>query len=173
MPFTNPDFPGQTFRTVEEYDEARKKRRDIEKTLAARSEEEITSVTAVLIPASQGLLESKVAQLEAQLGDLQTQLRGLLSQAPAAPQRMVNDEGLKIGSVLHGESKGREYTLEVLEKGYLCSDGQIYQSLSGAALGVSGNRRSGWKFWRAQNGSSVGEESGRFLIHVGNNPFHS
>lgn len=173
MPFTNPDFPGQTFRTIEEYDEARKKRRDIEQKLAARAEEEITSVTATLIPAPQGLLEGKVAQLEAQLGDLQTQLRTLLSRASAPAQRAVNDEGLKIGSVLHGESKGREYTLEVLEKGYLCSDGQIYQSLSGAALGVSGNRRSGWKFWRAQNGSSVGEESGRFLVHVGNNPFHS
>lgn len=172
MPFTNPDFPGQMFRTIGEYDEARQKRRDIEKKLVEREGKEATSVTVTLIPVPQALLERKVAQLEEKLGDLQTQLHNLLSHTPGLYKRRTNDEGLKIGTILRGESKGREYTLEVLERGYLCSDGQIYQSLSGAALGVSGNRRSGWKFWRAQNGSSVGEESGRFLVHVGNNPFH-
>lgn len=163
MPFTNPDFPGQTFRTMDEFDEARHKRIEVENSIATRAEE-VTKVTATIIPATRDLLESKVAALE-------KKLRVLESRVQAEP--VDNKEGLRIGTILRGESRGQEYTLEILEEGYLCSDGNIYDSLSGAALGVSGNRRSGWKFWRDVAGTSLGEVTGRFHKNAAHNPFDS
>jgi len=168
MPFTNPSFPGQIFRTVAEYDEARKKRAEIEKKLATPAQlEEITRVTATILPAEKGLLETKVSQLEREVDRLRSAIDDLLSEEESQDQ--LNKEGITVGGVLVGESKGRSYTLEVLDSGYLCSDGQIYQSLSGAALGVSGNRRSGWRFWKVQEGQSVGEKAGRFLTRGASN----
>jgi hypothetical protein len=163
MPFTNPNFPGQIFNTIDEFLEARKKRAEVEERIAEKVDE-ITKVTATVMPASKNMLERKVAELERKLEALE----GKLCNEPSS-----NKEGLQIGAVLRGESRGKEYTLEVLEEGYLCSDGNIYDSLSGAALGVSGNRRSGWKFWRDVAGTSVGEATGRFKKNGCNNPFDS
>jgi len=163
MPFTNPEYPGQIFTTIDEFMEARTKRTEVETSIANRAEE-ITKVTATIIPAPRDLLESKVAALEKKLRDLE-------SKVVAEPTE--NKEGLKIGTTLRGESRGQEYTLEALDEGYLCSDGNIYDSLSGAALGVSGNRRSGWKFWRDVAGTPIGEVTGRFQKNAASNPFDS
>lgn len=161
MPFTNPSFPGQIFDTIEEYEEARRKRVEVESSIAERAEE-ITKVTATVIPASKGLLEQKVSALEKKIENLERKI---------TPAPTTNKEGLKIGTTLRGESRGKEYTLEVLDEGYLCSDGIIYDSLSGAALGVSENRRSGWKFWKDVAGTPIGEVTGRFKRNASNNPF--
>ncbi len=164
MPFVNRDYPGQIFDTFKEFEEARRKRKEVESTLAEKTEE-ITSVTATVIPAPKELIERRVVDLEAKMDKL---LR-LVSKRPTR-----NKEGLQVGLTLRGESRGKEYTLETLEEGYLCSDGTIYDSLSGAALGVSGNRRSGWKFWRDVAGTPVGEVTGRFKKRdATNNPFDS
>lgn len=163
MPFTNPSFPGQIFDSIAEFEEARKKRVEVESSIAERAEE-ITQVTATVIPAERSLLEKKVAALERKIDDLERKI---------SPIPTENKEGLKIGTVLRGESRGREYTLEVLEEGYLCSDGVIYDSLSGAALGVSENRRSGWKFWKDVAGTPIGEVTGRFKKNASSNPFDS
>jgi hypothetical protein len=171
MPFTNPSFPGQIFSTIEEFEEARRKREEVESALAARAgkAEEVTRVTATIIPAPRDLLERKVVMLERQIEELTQKVSSL----PATTPPTHNKEGIQIGTVLRGESRGREYTLEVLEEGYLCSDGQIYESLSGAAYGVSGNRRSGWVFWKDVAGVPIGETSGRFAKHASTNPFDS
>lgn len=159
MPFTNPDFPGQIFRTVEEWEDARKKRREVEDKIEARRQNPPASrVVATLVPLSTAEVGRKLTSLELQVRQLQAQLREAASDSR-------NAEGIVIGTILFGESKGRSFSLEVLEEGYLCSDGQIYSSLSGAALGVSGNRRSGWRFWRDHKGVPVGELSGRFGTH--------
>ena len=163
MPFTNHNFPGQVFKTIDEFHEARRKRGEVEDNLAERAGE-ITKVTATIIPASEDLIEKRVV-------DLETKMRKLIDHANAEPTE--NKEGLKIGTILRGESKGQTYTLETLEEGYLCSDGNIYDSLSGAALGVSGNRRSGWKFWRDVAGTPIGEVTGRFKRNDSSNPFDS
>jgi hypothetical protein len=172
MPFTVKEFPGQTFRNILEWEEAKEKRREVERSIAERSSE-VMQVTATVIPASKHLLEKKVVSLEKQILELAAALKKLADnqgEPPAEPQ--TNKEGLKIGTILQGESRGQKYTLEVLDEGYLCSNGSIYQSLSGAALGVSGNRRSGWKFWKDIEGNSVGATTGRF--HEGRgNPFHT
>ena len=173
MAFTVRDFPGQLFKTIEEYEEAKCKRRDIEESIAERSEE-ITQVTATIIPAPRELLERKVVDLEGKISKLSSAIEKLsVSKTNQPGKKKRNKEGLKIGTILQGESRGQKYTLEVLEKDYLCSDGTIYQSLSGAALGVSGNRRSGWKFWRDIEGTPIGAIVGRFKSESKENPFRT
>lgn len=163
MPFRVREFPGQLFSTMAEYEEAKQRRREVEAELADRAkyyddEPQKMRVTATVMPADPGLVERRVAAIESKLDALIEEVRALKEPDPPA----VNKEGLRVGTTLRGESKGRKFTLEVIEDGYLCSDGNIYQSLSGAALGVSGNRRSGWVFWKDIHGTSIGEITGRF-----------
>ncbi len=163
MPFKVREFPGQLFRSMEEYEEARRKRRDIEVKLADRAkvyedEPQKARVTATVIPAPRQLVEKRVAAIESKLDALVEEVRASRESRPPAE----NKEGLSVGMTLRGESKDRRFTIEVIEDGYLCSDGNIYQSLSGAAQGVSGNRRSGWVFWKDIHGTSIGEITGRF-----------
>ncbi|MBD3260780.1 MAG: DUF2924 domain-containing protein [Candidatus Altiarchaeales archaeon] len=153
MPFTNPDFPNQVFNTVEELQEAYKKRDRVEKDLASRGAG-VTKVTATIVPVPEGTLERKLAELERQVEEMSQKLEGKRAE--------YNKDNLPIGMVLQGESKGTHYTLEVLEEGYLCSTGEIAKTLSSAAELVSGNRRSGWAFWKDGNGTPIGEITGRF-----------
>ena len=105
MPFTNPSFPGQIFSSIEEFDEARRKRTEIESSISERSDE-ITTVTATVIPASKDLLERKISALENKIQDLERKVT-------AEPTE--NKECLKIGTTLRGESRGEVYTLDVLD----------------------------------------------------------
>jgi hypothetical protein len=162
MPFRVKEFPGQLFNNMDEYREAQTRRKDIERELANRAsarekEPHQTRVTATLIPADRELVEKRVAMVESKLGTLIKEVDVLKQTKP--PEK--NKEGLKVGTTLWGESKGNRFTLEVLGDDYLCSNGEIYQSLSGAALGVSDNRRSGWVFWKDINGIPIGEITGR------------
>ncbi len=163
MPFSVKEFPGQLFDNMIEYEEAKRKRVAIEAELENRAqvyadEPQKARVTATIIPAPQHLVERRVATIESKLNELIETVRKMREPSPPA----VNKEGLLLGTTLRGESKGRRFTLEVIGDGYLCSDGIIYQTLSGAALGVSGNRRSGWVFWKDIHGTSIGEVTGRF-----------
>jgi hypothetical protein len=157
MAFTNPEFPGRTFETFTEYEEAKQQRAHVTRDIEERSQTPVTTVTAVIIPASQSLLERKVSEMEENISNLE---RRILSSV-----RKPGEESIPEGTILCGESKGKSYTIESLEAGYLCSDGKIYQSLSGAALGVSGNRRSGWVFWKTEDGIPIGEKIGRLTAH--------
>lgn len=163
MPFTVREFPGQLFRNMNEYKVAMKLRKEIHANLEDREliyedEPQKVRVTATVIPADQHLVERRVAIIESKVDALADRFDALLEPSPPAK----NKEGLQVGTTLCGESKGDRFTLEVIEDGYLCSNGDIYQSLSGAALGVSGNRRSGWVFWKDIHGTSIGEITGRF-----------
>jgi len=162
MPFRVKEFPGQLFSTFEEYEEARRKRAAVEKELSERAgTDRVALVTARVLPAPSDSVTRKVAELEARLEELTSRLKeGSPHREPSPPQ--TNLEGIPIGTVLQGYTRGRRYTLEVLDKGYLCSDGEIYPSLSAAALGVSGNRRSGWRFWKNIEGDPIGTVTGRF-----------
>ncbi len=164
MPFTNPSYPGQEFKTFEEFQERRRLEKEAHDSIDATAEraEEITKVTATIIPAEPELVERRVVELEKKVDALARMV---------ADEPTENKEGLMIGTILRGESRGNSYTLETLDEGYLCSDGNIYDSLSGAALGVSGNRRSGWKFWKDVAGIPIGEITGRFRKNASHNPF--
>lgn len=167
MPFTNPDFPNQIFDTIQQLEEAYKKRKEIETELAVRAEEsnQITHVTATVIPAPSSLLERRILELESRLEEITNQLQeksGVLK---------TNKDNLPIGMILKGESKGQSYTLEITEDGYFTSTGEIADTLSQAAEIVSGNRRSGWAFWKDGRGTPIGNITGRFSKHGLTDPF--
>lgn len=60
------------------------------------------------------------------------------------------------GTVLTGQTKGLSYFLQVRDGGFYVGVTR-YDSLSAAAEGVSGVRRSGWTFWKLPNGQTVKE----------------
>lgn len=154
--FTVKEFPGRLFNSWEEYEEARSMRESVESNLQVRQQEtnQPLKVTARIIPSDPHSLENRVRSLEARVTLLES------SQEPKEePKETKRPE---LGTVLRGESQGKLFTLEVLQDGFLCSDGMVYQSLSAAAQGVSGNRRSGWKFWKDSRGVPIGEATGRF-----------
>jgi CRISPR/Cas system CMR subunit Cmr4 (Cas7 group RAMP superfamily) len=63
-------------------------------------------------------------------------------------------EEIPEGTVLSGTTRGLTYFLEVRDGGFYVGTNQ-YESLSAAAQGVSGVRRSGWSFWKLSDGRSV------------------
>lgn len=60
------------------------------------------------------------------------------------------------GTVLTGKTKGLSYFLLTKDGGFYVGITR-YDSLSAAAEGVSGVRRSGWTFWRLPDGKTVKE----------------
>jgi len=60
------------------------------------------------------------------------------------------------GTVFTGHTKGLSYFLQAKEGGFYVGITR-YDSLSAAAEGVSGVRRSGWTFWKLPNGKTVKE----------------
>jgi hypothetical protein len=73
-----------------------------------------------------------------------------------------NKDGLPIGLMLVGTSKGVNYVLMVEEFEYsrvhmFEGQPQSYPTLSAAAGDVSGVRRSGWTFWKLEDGRTVKE----------------
>jgi len=60
------------------------------------------------------------------------------------------------GTILTGTSKGLSYFLHVKEGAFYVGITR-FDSLSAAAEAVSGNRRSGWTFWKLPDGRSVKE----------------
>ena len=60
------------------------------------------------------------------------------------------------GTMLHAASKGLSYFCRV-EAGGFKVGATSYESLSAAAEGVSGVRRSGWTFWRMSDNRTVKE----------------
>jgi hypothetical protein len=60
------------------------------------------------------------------------------------------------GTVLTGETRGLPYFLKVRDGGFYVGITK-YDSLSAAAEGVSGVRRSGWTFWKLPDGKTVKE----------------
>lgn len=60
------------------------------------------------------------------------------------------------GTVLNGVTRGVPYYLEVKDGSFFVGITK-YETLSAAAEGVSGVRRSGWKFWKLPDGRTVKE----------------
>jgi len=60
------------------------------------------------------------------------------------------------GTVLTGKTSGLSYFLQVRDGGFYVGITR-YDSLSAAAEGVSGVRRSGWTFWKLPDGKTVKE----------------
>ena len=67
-----------------------------------------------------------------------------------------SDSVLPEGTVLHGTTKGLSFFLQVRDSGFWVNN-MKYDSLSAAAEGISGVRRSGWTFWKFPDGKNVKE----------------
>jgi len=172
MPFTVSDFPDRVFETYVEFEQALLEKHKKGYAFNSQKEnlDEAVRVTATALPLSQDLVNQRIIELENKIDQLNGLINMLrLERINENPDK--NKDGIKVGTVLRGESKGRDHTLQALSEGYLCSDGVTYETLSAAALGVSGNRRSGWKFWTDIEGKPVGEITGRFDSNVKSNPF--
>lgn len=72
----------------------------------------------------------------------------------------VNKDGIPLETNLMGTTRGVSYVLIVREDGYYVGI-RPYPSLSAAALGVSGSRRSGWTFWKVPDGRTAKEAFGK------------
>ena len=65
------------------------------------------------------------------------------------------DDKIPVGTRLRGMTKGTPFWCTVKEGGFYIGITK-YDSLSAAAQGVSGVRRSGWTFWKFDNGKHEG-----------------
>ena len=69
----------------------------------------------------------------------------------------LNKDGIEVGSSFIGESQSTGiFVLTVRGDGYYVGE-TPYASLSAAAEGVSGVRRSGWTFWKLTDGRTLKE----------------
>lgn len=64
---------------------------------------------------------------------------------------------IPVGTILTGSSKGKNFLAVVEAVDRIKVGNTLYSSLSAAAEGVSGVRRSGWSFWKLPNGGTVKE----------------
>lgn len=77
-------------------------------------------------------------------------------QIEATVEKKKSDMVIPEGTVLNGSSKGLSYFLNVKDGAFYVGLTR-YESVSAAAEGVSGVRRSGWTFWKFPDGKSIKE----------------
>lgn len=78
-------------------------------------------------------------------------------QRPLAKAGDYNKDGLPLNMCLIGTSKGLPYIMSIDGEGRYLVGNTVYGSLSAAAEGVSGVRRSGWTFWKLIDGRTIKE----------------
>ena len=69
-------------------------------------------------------------------------------------EKIKSENKIPEGTTLTGVTKGIPYYLEVKDGGFSVGV-RRYDTLSAAAEGVSGVRRSGWAFWKLPDGKTV------------------
>jgi hypothetical protein len=117
--------------------------------------------------------EEKVVMLETRIFDLGNALASMFAMVKALQddrnaernnklagiiEAKKKDNKIEIpeGTILTGKTKGLSYFLHVKDGGFYVGITR-YDSLSAAAIGVSGVRRSGWTFWTLPDGKTVKE----------------
>jgi hypothetical protein len=124
----------------------------------------ISKNTAVALSKSKLSDKDRIAVLEQQVAHMSKIIQGLKNKdkhaanAYEGPQDNLNKDGLPIGLICFGVSSKLPFPsfLEVEEDGYIVGT-TLYDSLSAAAEAVSGVRRSGWTFWKLNNGTTLKE----------------
>lgn len=104
-------------------------------------------------------VEERLAALEAQIEllvkSISTATKGEKKDT-LAHNPDINKDGLPFFINLIGVTRGTPYVLSVMPDAYYVGN-RPYASLSAAAKGVSGVRRSGWTFWKLPNGRTAKE----------------
>lgn len=109
-------------------------------------------------------IERAVAQLAQSLDSIYSILKKMRDKAAARKDFAISEDIEKVksdmkvpeGTVLIGETRGVPYYCEVKDGAFYVGVTQ-YLTLSAAAQGVSGVRRSGWTFWRLSGGKHNGK----------------
>lgn len=114
-----------------------------------------------------GPIEERLNLIEARMDTIANWIGSLEGHSAAivptpAPVDNPNKDGLPIGLALVGTTKGVQHVLVTGQDTYTVVplfDGPThsYPSLSAAAEAVSGVRRSGWTFWKVEDGRSIKE----------------
>lgn len=92
------------------------------------------------------LLENKMATVLQMLNNVNT----------SAMSNSETKNKIPVGTTLIGKTKDRTFFLTVMGEGYNVGITK-YDSLSAAAEAVSGCRRSGWAFWKLNDGRTAKE----------------
>ena len=108
-------------------------------------------------------LEERVAILEAQIALLVKTISGFNGERETREnitKPTANKDGIPFNTNLVGITKGQPYVLTVREDAYYVGI-TPYKTLSAAAKGVCGHRKSGWVFWKLLDGRTAKEAFGR------------
>ncbi len=111
-------------------------------------------------------LEQKVYHLTSSLDSMFTMVKKLGNKidtnrnrdigAFIEKKRKENKVEIPEGTILTGTTKDLNYFMHIKDGGFYVGITR-YESLSAAAEGVSGVRRSGWTFWKLPDGKNVKE----------------
>jgi len=131
--------------------------------------EEIAQVEPATAPVS---VEQKLEALETRMLHMTNSIDSLFQIVKGLRDKSSKDQDIKINETiekkkkdqkieipectLHASSKGLSYFCRVAADGFYVGATR-YDSLSAAAEGVSGVRRSGWTFWRMPDDRTVKE----------------
>lgn len=110
------------------------------------------------------LLEERIHHLTNAMDSAFSVIKELRKQIQGAKDKEIHnviekkksDEVIPEGTILTGTTRGVNYFCEVKGDGFYVGVNK-YPSLSAAAEGVSGVRRSGWTFWKLPNEKTVKE----------------
>jgi hypothetical protein len=127
---------------------------------------EVADVAPANIEEQVAYLEKRVYHLTNAMDSLFTVVKGLSDNVNMEKDNRLNDVieikkkenkvEIPEGTVLTGKTKGLSYFLHTKDGGFYVGITR-YDSLSAAAEGISGVRRSGWTFWRLPDGKTVKE----------------
>jgi len=121
--------------------------------MTVRKQEQLLSQrTAGVAVVKTADLEERIRNLEARLYEMEIRFR----RAETVDGHPKKASRIPHNITFFGITKGRMYTLVSSPEGFRVGN-TVYKSLSAAAEGVSGVRRSGWTFWRLADGRTAKE----------------
>jgi len=143
------------------------------KCIALGEEDTAEEIAQVLSEPTDISVEARLASIESRILFMTNSLDSLFAMVKGLREESSRDQDVKInetiekkkkeqkveipeGTTLHCKTKGLSYFCQVKPDGFYVGETQ-YDSLSAAAEGISGVRRSGWTFWKLPNGKTVKE----------------
>lgn len=132
---------------------------DVEEANAAdqnpvSADEKITALEQIVSSLSNSV-DSMFAMVKDMCSKIDTDKNKAI-EAVIAKKKSENKVEIPEGTILTGKTKGLSYFMQIKDGAFYVGITR-YDSLSAAAEGVSGVRRSGWTFWKLPDGKTVKE----------------
>jgi len=105
-------------------------------------------------------IEKHIKELEKRLHQVEKEVRSFIRDKNTLVSESAKVPDVPYDVLFVGHSRGRQYTMIHTKEGFKVGN-RIYPSLSAAAEGVSGVRRSGWTFWCLPDGRTAKEAFGK------------